>query len=187
MPITRTPIVDDDGSGTTGTVLDNAWKQELYNQIDAADSAIAAPTLIGHELGAIPGGTAAGNVSGFLGSPGLQPFETILLEIELHFSAATIPITLRWLQTAAPNLVNLNTFGNSNAGQSITRIFLRRLPGADTYMHVLIQGGGDAPTQAAPLIPIDGWSKAWAVNIIHGGVPAGGFLNWKWSVTKISS
>lgn len=36
MAITRTPIIDDDGSGTTGTVIDNAWKQELYNQIDAA-------------------------------------------------------------------------------------------------------------------------------------------------------
>jgi len=34
MSITRTPIIDDDGSGTTGTVLDNAWKQELYDQID---------------------------------------------------------------------------------------------------------------------------------------------------------
>lgn len=34
MAITRTPIIDDDGSGTTGTVIDNAWKQELYNQID---------------------------------------------------------------------------------------------------------------------------------------------------------
>ena len=31
---TRTPIVDDDGSGTTGTILNNAWKQELYGQID---------------------------------------------------------------------------------------------------------------------------------------------------------
>lgn len=29
-------MVDDDGSGTTGTVLNNAWKQELYDQIDAA-------------------------------------------------------------------------------------------------------------------------------------------------------
>lgn len=36
MAITRTPIIDDDGSGSTGTVLDNAWKQELYNQIDAS-------------------------------------------------------------------------------------------------------------------------------------------------------
>lgn len=35
MPITRTPIINDDLSGTTGTILDNAWKQELYNQIDA--------------------------------------------------------------------------------------------------------------------------------------------------------
>jgi hypothetical protein len=35
MPITRTAMIDDDGSGTTGTILNNAWKQELYNQIDA--------------------------------------------------------------------------------------------------------------------------------------------------------
>lgn len=34
MPITRTAMIDDDGSGTTGTILNNAWKQELYNQID---------------------------------------------------------------------------------------------------------------------------------------------------------
>jgi hypothetical protein len=34
MAITRTPIIDDDGTGTTGTVIDNAWKTELYNQID---------------------------------------------------------------------------------------------------------------------------------------------------------
>lgn len=34
MPITRTTMIDDDGSGTTGTILNNAWKQELYGQID---------------------------------------------------------------------------------------------------------------------------------------------------------
>jgi hypothetical protein len=34
MPITRTAMIDDDGSGTTGTILNNAWKQELYTQID---------------------------------------------------------------------------------------------------------------------------------------------------------
>ena len=41
MPITRTPMIDDDGTGTTGTILNNAWKQELYGQIDAADAAVA--------------------------------------------------------------------------------------------------------------------------------------------------
>jgi hypothetical protein len=34
MPITRTPIIDDDLTGTTGTPIDNAWKQEFYDQID---------------------------------------------------------------------------------------------------------------------------------------------------------
>jgi hypothetical protein len=27
-------MIDDDGSGTTGTIINNAWKQEFYNQID---------------------------------------------------------------------------------------------------------------------------------------------------------
>jgi hypothetical protein len=43
MAITRTPIINDDGSCTTGTIWDNAWKQELYNQIDAADAAGVSP------------------------------------------------------------------------------------------------------------------------------------------------
>ncbi len=34
MSLNRTAITDDDGTGTTGTILDNAWKQELYDQID---------------------------------------------------------------------------------------------------------------------------------------------------------
>ena len=34
MAISRTAITDDDGTGTTGTVINNAWKTELYNQID---------------------------------------------------------------------------------------------------------------------------------------------------------
>jgi hypothetical protein len=36
VTITRTPWVDDDGTGTTGTIINNAVKTELYNQIDAA-------------------------------------------------------------------------------------------------------------------------------------------------------
>lgn len=36
MSITRTADTDDDGSGTTGTVRNNAWKTALYDQIDAA-------------------------------------------------------------------------------------------------------------------------------------------------------
>lgn len=42
--ITRTPIIDDDGTGTTGTVIDNAWKQQLYDQIDGLVGPSAPPT-----------------------------------------------------------------------------------------------------------------------------------------------
>jgi hypothetical protein len=47
MAITRTPIHDDDGSGTTGTIIDNAWKQELYNQIDAGLAPVSAAPVYG--------------------------------------------------------------------------------------------------------------------------------------------
>lgn len=46
MAITRTPMTDDDGSGTTGTILNNAWKQELYGQIDAFMGPVVDPVVI---------------------------------------------------------------------------------------------------------------------------------------------
>lgn len=45
--IGRTPWIDDDGSGTTGTVLNNAIKTELYNQIDTALAATDTANLPG--------------------------------------------------------------------------------------------------------------------------------------------
>jgi hypothetical protein len=56
MAITRTPIIDDSGSGQDGTVIDNAWKQEFYNQIDA----LYAPSLAAWT----PRPYVAGNYSG---------------------------------------------------------------------------------------------------------------------------
>lgn len=43
MPVTigRTPWVDDDGSGTTGTVINNAAKTSLYDEIDTALAGIS--------------------------------------------------------------------------------------------------------------------------------------------------
>jgi hypothetical protein len=53
MPITRTPIIDDSGSGRDGTVIDNAWKQEFYNQIDAQAAAAATAPLSTLVLGTL--------------------------------------------------------------------------------------------------------------------------------------
>lgn len=35
MTIGRTAMTDDDGTGTTGTIFNNAWKTALYDEIDA--------------------------------------------------------------------------------------------------------------------------------------------------------
>jgi len=55
MAITRTSMVDDDGSGTVGTIINNAWKTELYNQIDGIG------TLIGYTPTWTAGAAAIGN------------------------------------------------------------------------------------------------------------------------------
>jgi hypothetical protein len=47
MPIQRTPIIDDDGSGSSGTVIDNAWKQQLYDQIDGNATIVQSPMRLG--------------------------------------------------------------------------------------------------------------------------------------------
>jgi|SRR5262245_22869207 len=53
--IVRTPMVDDDGTGTTGTVINNSWKTELYDQIDAALAAIGSGGgWVGSVVGQIP-------------------------------------------------------------------------------------------------------------------------------------
>lgn len=44
MAITRTAIVDDDGTLTTGTIINNAWKSELYDQIDASTGSVVQTT-----------------------------------------------------------------------------------------------------------------------------------------------
>jgi len=69
MPIERTPWIDDDGSGTKGTVLNNAEKMLLYDQIDAAIAAIGlwqATPFNAADYTASPGmawSVAAGNVA----------------------------------------------------------------------------------------------------------------------------
>lgn len=64
MPIQRTAWQDDDGSGTTGTIINNAEKTLLYNQIDAAliDPASNAPYKV-------VSSTATGTVNNW--NPGL--------------------------------------------------------------------------------------------------------------------
>jgi hypothetical protein len=83
MAITRTPMVDDDGSGQSGTVVNNAWKSELYDQIDGA---------LG-PAGAIPAPGAAGNLMTSTGAAWQSaPPRAPLLEL-LHTVASVVTPT----------------------------------------------------------------------------------------------
>lgn len=95
MAITRTPIVDDDGSGTTGTALDNAWKQEFYDQIDAADTALASGVF-----DAVIGLTAVGG-----------PYNP------LNIGGMTTNTLVIWNGAADMSIAGL---GNGRAGQRVT-------------------------------------------------------------------
>jgi hypothetical protein len=64
--ITRTPMFDDDGSGEVGTVLNNDWKQELYNQIDALAAATVAAS--GNVTG--PASSTAGSLASYSDATG---------------------------------------------------------------------------------------------------------------------
>lgn len=54
VTITRTAWIDDDGTGTTGTIINNAVKTELYNQIDQALALVVpgAGTAVSQTVGA---------------------------------------------------------------------------------------------------------------------------------------
>jgi len=64
MPIVRTPWIDDDGTGTTGTIINNAEKQLLYTQIDEAIGGVWTPVPF--------------NAANFPGTPGITAGQVLL-------------------------------------------------------------------------------------------------------------
>lgn len=126
--ITRTPMVDDDGSGETGTVVNNDWKQELYNQIDAL---AASPSL---DLWTVIDSTATGVVTDW--APGLSGHTVIF-----------------WNGAAD---LTINSIAGGSAGQQITirnnsgsgwLIHLPHYVGATT--NSLVNMASSAPTSLA--------------------------------------
>jgi hypothetical protein len=144
MPITRTPMVDDDGSGQHGTVVNNAWKSELYDQIDGALPAATVPA---------PG--AAGNLltstgAAWSSAPPRTRFVELLYTIDGSIAPtgavnmATVPISgldlkdtleIFWdvwvagpattsiqcdLYAAAPTAAQLITLVGADAGSDLT-------------------------------------------------------------------
>jgi hypothetical protein len=88
VTITRTPWIDDDGTGTTGTVINNAVKTALYNDIDGALAKV--PQLNGANTF-----TGAQTITGNVGITGTQTItgnQTMLGTARLCINNATDPV-----------------------------------------------------------------------------------------------
>ena len=113
MPITRTPMVDDDGSGTTGTVLNNAWKQEFYNQIDTLVGIWTPIPFNAANYTAAPAGTWVLQASDqtTLQYIRIGQFVTIAISI----ASSTITGTPTWLQIALPFMASKEMYSLGRA------------------------------------------------------------------------
>jgi hypothetical protein len=116
MPITRTPIIDDSGSGTDGTVINNAWKQEFYNQIDAVLVAQTGPpwadiAYSAANFSATGGGTwtvAAGNQTTFIAA-----FDAAhkIVTVQGNFGNTSVAGTVTALRVTLPTSIGGQAVG----------------------------------------------------------------------------
>jgi hypothetical protein len=112
ITITRTPWIDDDGTGTSGTVINNAVKTDLYNQIDAALAQL------------LP--LAGGNVTGNLNVGGV-------------FAVSGQGTHAFAVSAAGMNIVQIANFGNTGTSGAALQ-FGNNGSGAMTNLQVFASG-----------------------------------------------
>lgn len=98
MPITRTPLVDDDGSGTTGTILNNAWLQAIYDAIDALTAG-----MVPQAVGTFTPIDASGAALGALGSGSflrMGPLVKISMSLSIPANASGAIVAIGGLPVA---------------------------------------------------------------------------------------
>jgi len=132
MAITRTAMVDDDGTGTTGTIINNAWKTELYNQIDGAIVPLGAWTDVPFNAANYVADAGAWTVAA--GNVGTHAYtvinKTLLVFLHITGSALTAPTSvIRVQHPAGLTIANRPNLGNgamswANAGATGTGLSL---------------------------------------------------------------
>lgn len=184
MPITRTPIINDDLSGTTGTILDNAWKQELYNQIDAADAA----SLL-YKAGGSNTATGATGLGDCL-VPALGANDSLKVILQISQSGAG---GLLNLATAGALLVRLDDIGSGISianNYGLWEVTIRQLPGQPTTYHLNAAGGtngsaGGIRTAAGANTGANWTSGGWHLFGYSQSQAAGGTQLWSMTVWKV--
>lgn len=145
MPITRTAMTDDDGSGTTGTILNNAWKQEFYDQIDAFG--LGLPVIYGPwtPIDASGAGLTLTVANALAAKLGRLVFVTAYVTYPATANGATA--TLGGLPWATSHMAGFyQTFGapplHFHAGPGGTVVQLRNANGTAAYTNANLSAAG---------------------------------------------
>jgi len=193
MAITRTPIIDDDGTGTTGTVIDNAWKTEFYNQIDTA---LVSGALIKSGTGTTSNPVTLENLD-MAYVPKLLTTDTVFLTVLVFNAGGTAPVTLQILPVENnvlkdPILLTGATGAGTLAQDTVGmwRVALRPFPFGGGFTEWLATGAITSGTTQARGFPFGKLSLAnfttATVNQVFlqqaSGISAGGTLQWSWSL-----
>lgn len=117
MAISRTAITDDSGGGTDGTGLDNAWKQELYDQIDAAFTfAETHPTTTG-TITAEPIPTGGGILATYHNNATLKTIQGMVAgvhgQIWMHYSKGAGQVDFQHLHASGTALGKCKLFATT--------------------------------------------------------------------------
>jgi hypothetical protein len=144
--IVRTNMIDDDGTGTTGTMFNNAWKTEFYNQIDQALAKVpmltGANTFMGNQ--AINGLV---NVTG-LGSHGITGSGVGVQSFGLRNSSPGAGNASQFTigNDADPNVFVAISYASNFTGSAV--------PGGIANSSVLYQGGAGLSLTATQRIDL---------------------------------
>lgn len=144
MAITRTPMVDDDGSGTTGTIINNAWKTEFYNQIDAADATVGAWVDVPYAATNFTSGTGTWTVASgdqlTFGYARVGRLTTFLIALATTTLSGSTSTQLRILLPLTPTRSTDTLFWADQAGTSAIPIRARMISGDPTLYLYRIDG-----------------------------------------------
>ena len=207
--ITRTPIINDDLTGKTGTIIDNAWKQELYNQIDADVAAVVGampvlpppgPAILLKQLYSDVGSANAGTGGTVLGPGLVMPPLAVTDTIKIVFSmlqagAAGGPLNVMAIGTGGG--VFLIRFDDLGIGRSLaaneTGVWEMTIREAmvnpvivDAFATGAVGGQPGASRGFHGGITGCNWGTGgWTLAIYSSSQGAGGNQYWAWTVLKI--
>ena len=167
VTITRTAWTDDDGSGTTGTVINNAAKTSLYDQIDTAlalllplaGGTVSGPIVVSDTTDASSSTTGSVKTAG-----GLGVAKNLFVGTGLNLNSLTASVAV--FTDASKNLVSNAITGTGNVVMSASPTLTGTIAGAAMTLSSTLGVSG----VLSALATTDASSSSTGALVVSGGV-----------------